>query len=264
MEKNWRQAEGGFLEAINHLRAGQGVEGAELLRSTNAEFSSALDLRFPGTTIMAENDEVDRFNWQALQRIRGEKFAVNSRRWHIARPPGEWGHIPPKVELKIGAYVMVLANDTRSGEFTYANGDCGLIVGRDASSIQVRLARNDAVVDVGVVTRKVHTVDPDECGSVSPSPTWGQPHFDEQAEKYVVGAVEYLPLRLAYASTVHKSQGLTLDRIQLDLRNFFFSQPAMCYVAVSRCRTPEGLRIVGDERLLASRCKIDPRVARWI
>lgn len=262
LEKNWRQVEGGFLEAINHLRAGQGVEGAELLRSTSAEFSAALDLHFPGTTIMAKNDEVDRFNWQALQRVRGEKFAVNSKRWHVARPPGEWSHIPPKVELKIGAYVMILANDTK--EFAFANGDCGLIVGRDSQAIQVRLARNDAVVDVGLVTRKVHTVDPDECRSIPPTPTWGQPHFDEQAEKYVIGAVEYLPLRLAYASTVHKSQGLTLDRIQLDLRNFFFSQPAMCYVAVSRCRTPEGLRIVGDERLLASRCKIDPRVARWI
>jgi hypothetical protein len=264
LEENWRQADAVFLEAINHLRAGEGAEGATLLRSTAAEFSSALDLRFPGTTIMAKNDEVDRFNWQALQRVRAEKFAVNSKRWHVARPPGEWGHIPPRLELKIGAYVMILANDTASGEFNYANGDCGLIVGRDASTVQVRLARNDTVVNVGAITRKVHTVDPDECGAIASTPTWGEPHFDEQAEKYVIGAVRYLPLRLAWASTVHKSQGLTLDRVQLDLRNFFFSSPAMTYVAVSRCRTPQGLRIVGDERLLASRCKIDPRVTRWI
>jgi ATP-dependent DNA helicase PIF1 len=264
LEKNWRQGDETFLGAINHLRAGRGAEGAEALRGTATEFSSALDLHFPGTTIMAKNDEVDRFNWQALQRVRGEKFAVNSKRWHVAGPPGEWSHIPQKLELKVGAYVMILANDTTSGEFRYANGDCGLIVGRDASSVQVRLARNDEVVDVGAITRKVHTVDPDECGGLSPVPTWGEPHFDEQAEKYVVGAVQYLPLRLAWASTVHKSQGLTLDRVQLDLRNFFFGSPAMTYVAVSRCRTPEGLRIVGDEKLLTTRCKIDPRVQRWI
>jgi hypothetical protein len=258
LEKNWRQGDGNFLAAINHLRAGQGAEGAALLKSTAAEFSSALDLHFPGTTVMAKNDEVDRFNWQALQRVRGEKFVVNSKRWHVARPPGEWGHIPPKLELKIGAYVMILANDTK--EFTFANGDCGLIVGRDASSVQVRLARNDTVVNISAITRKVHTVDPDECGTLATSPTWGKSYFDEQAEKYVVGAVQYLPLRLAWASTVHKSQGLTLDRVQLDLRNFFFSSPAMTYVAVSRCRTPEGLRIVGTPELLASRCRIDPKV----
>lgn len=262
LEKNWRQGDGALLEAINHLRGGRGSEGAELLRSTNADFSSALDLHFPGTTVMAKNDEVDRFNWQALQRVRGEKFVINSRRWHISRPPGEWSHVPPKLELKIGAYVMILANDTRG--FSYANGDCGLIVGRGKSAIQVRLARNDSVVDVGLVTRRVHTVDPDECKGIATNPTWGQPYFDEQAEKYVVGAVEYLPLRLAWASTVHKSQGLTLDRVQLDLRNHFFSSPAMTYVAVSRCRTPEGLRIIGDEKLLATRCRIDPRVERWI
>lgn len=264
LEKNWRQGDQMFLDAINHLRAGEGEAGASLLSSTATEFSSALDLHFPGTTIMAKNDEVDRFNWQALQRVKGEKFVVNSKRWHVAKPPSEWAYIPQRLELKIGAYVMILANDTQSGEFAFANGDCGLIVGRDATSVQVRLARNDIVVDVGAITRRVHTVDPDECGKLATTPVWGQPYFDEKAEKYVIGEVSYLPLRLAWASTVHKSQGLTLDRVQLDLRNYFFSSPAMTYVAVSRCRTPEGLRIVGDEGLLARRCKIDSRVKRWI
>lgn len=263
LEKNWRQADEEFLTAINHLRAGKGEEGAVALRSTTADFSSALDLHFPGTTIMAKNDEVDRFNWQALQRVKGEKFVINSRRWHVAKPPGEWKNVPERLELKIGAYVMILANDTR--EFTYANGDCGLIVGRDATSVQVRLARNDEVVEIGNIERKVHSPDSDNFGNDVPkAPTWGSPWFDELAEKYVIGAVRYLPLRLAWASTVHKSQGLTLDRVQLDLRNHFFSQPAMAYVAVSRCRTPEGLRIVGDEKLLASRCRIDPRVEKWV
>lgn len=263
LEKNWRQADEEFLAAINHLRAGEGVDGARTLKQTSAEFSSALDLHFPGTTIMAKNDEVDRFNWQALQRVKGEKFVVNSRRWHVAKPPGEWKNIPERLELKIGAYVMILANDTR--EFTYANGDCGLIVGRDSSSIQVRLARNDEVVEIGTIERKVHSPDSDDFDDDVPKePTWGEPWFDEVAEKYCIGSVRYVPLRLAWASTVHKSQGLTLDRVQLDLRNHFFSQPAMAYVAVSRCRTPEGLRIVGDAELLAKRCKIDPRVQRWV
>lgn len=257
---NWRQGDGAFLDAINALRAGEGERGASLLTATATQFSNALDLHFPGTTIMAKNDEVDRFNWQALQRVRGEKFTVNSKRWSVGRPPSEWKNIPERIELKIGAYVMILANDTR--EFTYANGDCGLIVGRDSAAIRVRLARNDDVVEVGLIGRRVH--DDDKPENLSPLPTWGQPWFDERAGKYCVGAVSYLPLRLAWASTCHKSQGLTLDRVQLDLRNHFFSSPAMTYVAVSRCRTPEGLRIVGDEALLARRCKIDPRVKKWI
>jgi hypothetical protein len=263
LEKNWRQADEEFLDAINHLRAGRGEEGASTLRRTATEFTAALDLHFPGTTIMAKNEEVDRFNWQALQRVRGEKFTINSKRWHVSRGPGEWKNIPERLELKIGAYVMILANDTR--EFTYANGDCGLVVGRDSTSVQVRLARNDDVVEIGSIERKAHSPDSNDFGGDLPkTATWGSPWFDEQAEKYCIGSVRYLPLRLAWASTVHKSQGLTLDRVQLDLRNHFFSQPAMAYVAVSRCRTPEGLRVVGDEKLLASRCRIDPRVERWV
>lgn len=263
LEKNWRQGDGAFLDAINALRTGNGEEGASLLTSTPAEFSESLDLHFPGTTIMAKNDEVDRFNWQALQRVRGEKFSVNSKRWHVAKPPGEWKNIPERLELKIGAYVMILANDTR--EFTYANGDCGLVVGRDSTSVQVRLARNDEVVSIGLIERKVHSPDKDNFGKAIPkTSTWGGVWFDDLAQKYCIGSIRYLPLRLAWASTCHKSQGLTLDRVQLNLRNHFFSSPAMTYVSVSRCRTPEGLRIIGSPELLAERCKIDPRVKRWI
>lgn len=162
---------------------------------------------------------------------------------------------------------MILANDTSSGEFQYANGDCGWVV--EASTIRqtiaVRLARNDDVVEIPQIDRHLHSTDEVEAvEGASGSPTWGQPYWDERAEKYVVGTVRYFPLRLAYASTVHKSQGLTLDRIQLDIRNAFFGSPAMSYVAVSRCRTAEGLRIIGSEKLLAQRCKIDPKISLWI
>jgi ATP-dependent DNA helicase PIF1 len=270
LEKNWRQGEGEFLAAINHLRSGDGEAGASLLKSSTAtEFVPSLDLHFPGTTIMSKNDEVERFNWVALQRIRGEAFSVGSKRWHQGMfLPSEWKHVPVKLELKVGAYVMILANDTKSGTFAYANGDCGWVVGRSANAMQVRLVRNDEVVEVGLIERRAHVAELDDVHykkeTVTRRPTWGELWFDETAEKYVVGAMKYLPLRLAFASTVHKSQGLTLDRIQLDIRNGFFGKPAMAYVAVSRCRTAEGLRVVGTPDLLAQRCCIDPKIKRWV
>jgi len=79
-----------------------------------------------------------------------------------------------------------------------------------------------------------------------------------------MGQIEYAPLRLAYASTVHKSQSLTLDRVQVDYRDHFFSSPGMLYVALSRCRTLEGLRLVGQQGTFASRCTVDERVRGWI
>lgn len=282
LEKNYRQGEGGFLEAINHLRAGHGDDGAEALSRTPAEFSKALDLEFPGTTIMSKNDEVDKFNWVRLRRLTTRSFKVRSNRWSVVKHPGEWKLIPDELELKAGAYVMILANDTVSGGFEYANGDCGWVEDVDPREnvIFVRLARNDEVVEIRQINRYQESSDQprveldDDALSADDDdlrrepipiePVWGSPWFNQRSGKYVVGAVRYFPLRLAYASTVHKSQGLTLDRCQLDIRNAFFGTPAMTYVAVSRCRTAEGLRIVGSPQLLAQRCKIDPKISRWI
>ena len=85
-----------------------------------------------------------------------------------------------------------------------------------------------------------------------PRPTW------------ITGWIRYFPLRLAYATTVHKSQGLSLDSIQLDLSPGFLGAPAMMYVALSRCRTPGGLVLVGSPDQIVAKTKVDPRVVEWL
>jgi ATP-dependent exoDNAse (exonuclease V) alpha subunit len=82
--------------------------------------------------------------------------------------------------------------------------------------------------------------------------------------RYVEGQVEMWPVRLAYASTIHKSQGLSLDRAQVDIRDHFFASPAMAYVALSRCRTLAGLRIVGQRERFVKNCNVDVRVRPWL
>lgn len=215
---------------------------------------------------MSKNDEVDRFNWVRLRRLTTTPFRVKSSRWSVVTPPGEWKLIPAELELRAGAYVMILANDSAVEGFRFANGDCGWVVEASTArqTIAVKLARNSEVVEIPMIERHLHSVDKMEDVEPGGARIWGEPWFDERAEKYVVGSVRYFPLRLAWAATTHKTQGLTLDRVQIDIRNAFFGSPAMAYVAVSRCRTAEGLRIVGGERLLASRCRIDPKIQRWI
>jgi ATP-dependent exoDNAse (exonuclease V) alpha subunit len=91
----------------------------------------------------------------------------------------------------------------------------------------------------------------------------GLPFYSWKRDRWVIGGVTYFPMRLGYASTVHKTQGLTLDRVQIDIRGGFFSQPNMAYVALSRVRTPEGMRIVGSPDLLAKKIRSDPAVVGW-
>jgi ATP-dependent DNA helicase PIF1 len=283
LTKNWRQADGQFLEGINSLRRGDGLTGSNLLRDSGVEFANANLLDYPGTTILAKNQDVDRYNWVALSKLQAEEIKVKSERWTWKGqyPPSEWKLIPDELKVKKGAYVMILAND--SPAFTYANGDCGWVEDIDPTTnmFTIKLARNDKLVSVPMVERPLYVkedpktlFDGDDSTELVWSKKiylregierpWGEPHLDLDRDKYVAGSIKYSPVRLAYAATVHKTQGLTLDRVQMDIRHGFFGSPAMIYVAVSRCRTAQGLRIVGSPQLLAQRCKIAEEVKRWL
>jgi ATP-dependent DNA helicase PIF1 len=273
----WRQDGGPFLDALNFLRSGEGRSAADILTLAGARWHSQLDNEFDGTTILPKNDMVNRYNALALSRVQGKAFTVTSRRWGKQRK--EWGEnprthewgIPPRLELKIDSLVMVLAN---SPDFSVVNGDTGHVEEWDDTSgqVTVKLLRTGALTPIAKLIRAVEESDrpqgwSDSCPRIDDSEgaVWhAAPHRRRKSGRYVIGQIEYLPLRLAYASTVHKSQSLTLDRIQVDIRDRFFGQPAMEYVAMSRCRTLEGIRIVGSAERFAAQCAIDQRVVPWL
>lgn len=80
----------------------------------------------------------------------------------------------------------------------------------------------------------------------------------------IVGTITYMPLRAAYGCTVHKTQGLTLDKVQINIRDPFFRHPGMLFVALSRARTMENLRIIGNQTSFIERCRCEPRVQPWL
>lgn len=275
LTKVWRQDGGLFLDGLNAARAGDGVRAAGLLTDAGVVWHNALATEFDGTTILPKNDMVARYNALALARVKSPTIRVTSRRWGTQRP--EWGEskrthewgIPPTAEFKVGAYVMLLANESDgAGGFSYVNGDCGHIVDGSAGSFDVQLVRTGAVVTVFKIARSVETADEPSSwdGAAKSDGTFYSPrvHRSTRRRRWIVGQVEYMPMRLAWASTVHKSQGLTLDRCQIDIRDSFFGMPAMAYVALSRCRTAAGLRIVGQAERFVKQVKIDERVRRWL
>lgn len=299
LTKNWRQGDGMFLDALNHLRSGNGRAGALALQGSGVHFERALHPTFDGTVIMGRNAEVDNYNQLRYWKLKGHEQRYPSSRW--GKESGGWKNIPNVLVMKPSAYVMVLANDTARDPITHApmfrwvNGDCGNVVECGIGSVTVKLARTDKEVTIGNIIRQttqkhvpdellerhpdltekeiraryaVHGFDVqvDENDSVTTvsSQREGQPIWDAEKSRWIVGSVTYMPLRLAYATTVHKSQGLTLDRIMVDLRHAFLGAPAMTYVSMSRCRTADGLHIVGDPAMVERRCKTDPAVMRWL
>lgn len=280
LTKVWRQADSRFLAALDFARAGRGRDVVQVLQSCGQRFESTVDMEFKGTTVVGKNDDVDRINQLRLDRERGRLIQLPSRRWAAGgRVRPEWKNVPERNILRENCYVMILANQYSEGGMVYANGDCGWVRGIQPSidkscppTVMVELVRTGEIVHVSSLVRDISYSDQpdwissqwDEQGTEEDGKFFGQPHFRKKKRRWVVGQLEYFPLRLAYASTCHKVQGLSLDRVQIDFRTWNWKQPAMCYVGLSRARTLEGLRLVGPPELFIDRCRIDEKVRRWL
>lgn len=279
-----RQADAGFLAAINAARRGDGGESVERLVELGVEMGDETTDDFDGTTILATNEAVDRYNEIRAMDLAGQLTRPPIVRWGMQKAEWRRGlpNTPPgrddEQRFKIGAYVMILANGySAPGVLEYANGDCGWIescvyandraTGEKRPVFVVRLKRGP-VVEVPALTRlNTQKEKPGETVCAG-NPAWakGGVHVKPFREdgRWVIGGVTYFPLRYAFASTVYKTQGLTLDACQIDLRPHFLGKPNQLYVAMSRCRTAAGLRLVGGKDLFVRRCNVDPEVRRWL
>jgi ATP-dependent DNA helicase PIF1 len=273
LTKMWRQSHPEFLQALSHLRAGEGAEATAILKDL-VKWRSSVNMKMPeSTVIMTKNEMVNRHNKMMLRDLPDPYINVPTRRagkqlkaWE---DPDRNGLIPDILQLKLNAYVMILTNaQTARGFFDfstklpYANGDCGLVKGVDVQKkvVVVELKRNGEIEEIPLIKRFNYSKE-------EPYETMDdgfKPYYDEKAKKWVVGEITYMPLRLAYAATVHKTQGLTLDAIQVDSTAHFFGSPAMAYVALSRARDPKNVYIVGRPESFAKKVKIDPRVIPWL
>jgi ATP-dependent DNA helicase PIF1 len=304
LTKIWRQDNLQFLEAINAARSGQGKTCVEILSSIGVKFMPQQNGGFSGTTIMSKNDTVDNFNFSALMEVPGDAYGLRSMTWgdqagEWKKNIPEMLKLKDGAYVMILSNSLV-----RDTSMEYANGDCGTVQSKDTDgTVWIKLKRNEKLVGIRPIirykkcsqedadrlglkpceteeqsedpdlvlpkayVRPTHLYCDDDCGWDAPGlrhGPWGMPSYNCQNGTWNIGAIKYYPLRLAWATTVHKSQGLTLDTCQIDCRDPFFGQPGMAYVSLSRCRTPEGLVIVGTPDKLAERIKIDPKVRRWV
>lgn len=246
-----RQADPDFVRALQAVRRGD-MHAAEyfapFLRPTE-------DLAFDGSNIMATNAEVDRVNTVRMLKLAGPETFFRTVR--TGEPSPEWKLIPDLLVMKPTALVMILANryDPDTKELIYANGDLAhfiepAVAGNQDSPAKVRLLRNGEEVAVQRIGRDYG------------KPTGAKGVKKDRLEKK--GSISYMPLRVAYATTVHKSQGLSLDNVQVMINSRFWMNPGMLYVALSRARTPQGLKIIGSLPQLQARIRSNPLITRWL
>jgi hypothetical protein len=271
LETIYRQDAQDFIAGLHAIRSGQVQRALEFFTPTR--FVDTQDDTFEGTTIFAKNDAVERYNLLRLDALKTPTMVATAVR--TGKQRGDWKQIPDVLTLKEGALVMILANrreyedefDDR-GRLIYANGDLGTLVGKDTQGNWIvtlqRTKKNVRVLPV----RRENTI-PLEPGRRKELIAAGANIAEVITEKgkgksEIIGTIDYMPLRAAYGCTVHKTQGLTLDRVQVNIRDPFFQHPGMLFVALSRARTAEGLRVIGTQRAFIERCRMEPRVKPWL
>jgi ATP-dependent DNA helicase PIF1 len=152
--------------------------------------------------------------------------------------------VPINIELKVGAQVMLAKNSKGTKDFV--NGDIGTITEISTDRVKVMIERSLSVVEV-------------------PIAQWEQfdYKFNEETKKIerdVVGTYSQLPVILGWAITIHRSQGLTLEKVHIDLGQGAF-ESGQTYVALSRCRSLSTLSLARPVR--AGDIKVDPEATAF-
>ena len=215
----FRQTGGPFLEALNGLREGNpSLATMELLNSRVHALADLPD-RDAYVILTPTNAVAHELNQHFLTRLPGKDWIAEAE---ITGTYADGAHpTESSLLLKEGAKVIMLRNDA---DRRWVNGTLAKVSQLKEDRVWVEIDGDE------------HEVEP---------ATWEAIRYDydvklDKIVEQVAGTFKQLPLRLAWALTIHKAQGLTLDRVYIDMRRGAFAH-GQAYVALSRCRTLEGL-----------------------
>jgi hypothetical protein len=222
LDKIFRQTNGDFIRVLNEVRNNcLSDSGLKLLQSRyNPSFVPPSDDTY--ITLTTHNYKADQINAEEIAKIKGKIYSFDAE---IQGEYPEKSYPTEKtLELKIGAKVMFLKNDTETPR-RFFNGKIGVVESIDEDSISIKCPDDFEAIELNkAVWENIR---------YSTNPTTKQIEEDE------LGKFIQYPLRLAWAITIHKSQGLTFDKAVIDAGAAFAA--GQVYVALSRCRSLEGM-----------------------
>ncbi len=226
LKKIYRQKEQDFIDLLNNIRVNQinELELNDLNKKYNPTFSSnGIDNHI---ILSTTNAQVNQTNTTKLDELKSETRIFEGEITGTFPKDSKGTFVLPteqNLHLKIGAQVMILKNDS-GGIKRYFNGKIGKISSLEDDKIIVEFSDENKVQIEKTSWNNIQYI-------------WNKEK--RKIEETTIGTFTQYPLRLAWAITVHKSQGLTFERVYADLGSAF--EDGQVYVALSRCTTMSGL-----------------------
>jgi ATP-dependent exoDNAse (exonuclease V) alpha subunit len=227
LTKVFRQKDSKFIEALDRIRTNQShIESVELINRTCYRGKRENDEK--SLYLVPTNAAAKSINTDRLDQLKGNLVTYNATITgdfptdtdsHEYHPPA-----PDRLQLKEGAKVIFLKNNKP----LWLNGTLGEVVRLKKEYIQVKILESGNIVSVSRETWK--------------KLRYRYNYEERRIEKEVIGSFTQFPLSLGWAITIHKSQGMTLDSVCVDLGKGTFCS-GQTYVALSRCRTLEGITL---------------------
>ncbi len=238
----YRQTDEHFIALLNNIRNNEVQE--EDLRVLNERYASGFEPPADENyiTITTHNHKADAINARKLTGLNSDLFQFEGE---VEGDFPERNFPTDKVlNLKVGAQVMFIKNDLEKVK-RYYNGKIGTVIGIEEEQITVAFPNEEAelVVQRDSWVNIRYTLNPNS----------------NQIEEEILGTFTQFGIRLAWAITIHKSQGLTFERVIIDAGKAF--APGQVYVALSRCTSLQG--VVLCSRIFRSSIMTDERVVRF-
>lgn len=243
LDKIFRQQDETFIRILNNLRDNKPT--LEDIRTLNSHFKTQDEIRQleECITLTTHNYKADEINRRELNLLKEKPFFYQA---DIEREfPENLFPLPQEIELKVGTRVMFIKNDT-SGLSSYFNGKLATVLRLDEEEIVVEMDgdHSEYALKKELWENKKYQINPET----------------KELEEEVIGTFSQYPIKLAWAVTVHKSQGLTFDRAIIDVGQAF--APGQVYVALSRLRSLDGL-VLGT-RIREDVIYTDPKVVDFV
>lgn len=214
------------------------IELDEVLRQTNEEFVTHLNViregqkstqyfkKFinsepKGIILAPHNTTVDKYNQMGYNSVKGQEYIFHAK--VEGNVKADEFNLPSVIKVKDGCKIMYLANSKNND---LVNGTLGIFIAKN-NKYFIRVGDVDHAIEKIEFSKIEYVINDDQT----------------DLELREIGSIEQYPFKLAYALSIHKSQGLTFEEVTVDLTLPCFAKGQM-YVAFSRVTSPDGLRII--------------------